>query len=170
MFCIALSIKIVLKNLQIKKIYRIHDNLRVAVNDWYGVEVAALSRSPRRCGQTLQGPFKGLEPISLTIQLGSALALTGLFLCTAAHQPRKAVTPSSSHPISFSPFCLPSRQRSPFFFHASFHLPFSSLIFWKIPYSPHPSSNYSRIIKWYCKVAYSRPCQTSALKGRSYLC
>lgn len=32
-FCIALSTEMILKNLQIKNIYRIHDNLRVAIND-----------------------------------------------------------------------------------------------------------------------------------------
>lgn len=129
MFCIALSTKMILKNLQIKNIYRSHDNLRVAINDRYGVEVAALPRSPRRRGQTLSRPFKGLEPIILTIQLGSAL--TGLFLCTAAHQP----TPKEgSHTIFQSPhfilsLLLTKQTELPLFLPCILSLPFSSLIF-----------------------------------------
>ena len=125
MFCIALSTKMILKNLQIKNIYRSHDNLRVAINDRYGVEVVALSRSPRRCDQTLSGPFKGLEPISLTIQLGSVLALTGLFLCAAAHQPTPkegSHTIFQSHHFILS-LLLTKQTELPVF------LPFSSLIF-----------------------------------------
>lgn len=42
----------------------------MVIGERHGKEVAAVSRSPRRCGQTLGGSCKGPEPISLTTQLG----------------------------------------------------------------------------------------------------